>query len=173
MTSHDIARGAGVAAGTFYLHFKDKETLVRDLCANDFLALAKTFERIARDPDPLDRLRRVGLAYLEFALSHPNHYRLMFMTPRLHEDDLLKKGNPEEDAYAFLVGTVTRAIDAGALRLELKDPHLVAQAVWGAVHGVVALRIAKGGDPWVDWRPVRRTAELVIDATLRGLRRER
>jgi AcrR family transcriptional regulator len=31
VTSHDIARSAGVAAGTFYLHFKDKEALFREI----------------------------------------------------------------------------------------------------------------------------------------------
>ena len=31
VTSHDIANAAGVAAGTFYLHFRDKEELFREL----------------------------------------------------------------------------------------------------------------------------------------------
>jgi AcrR family transcriptional regulator len=31
VTSHDIARAAGVAAGTFYLHFSDKQSLFREI----------------------------------------------------------------------------------------------------------------------------------------------
>ena len=31
VTTHDIARRAGVAAGTFYLHFKDKTELFREI----------------------------------------------------------------------------------------------------------------------------------------------
>ncbi len=31
VTSHDIARGAGIASGTFYLHFKDKQSLFREI----------------------------------------------------------------------------------------------------------------------------------------------
>ena len=31
VTSHEIARGAGVASGTFYLHFKDKQALFREI----------------------------------------------------------------------------------------------------------------------------------------------
>ncbi len=31
VTTHEIARGAGVAAGTFYLHFSDKESIFREI----------------------------------------------------------------------------------------------------------------------------------------------
>lgn len=39
VTSHEIARAAGVAAGTFYLHFRDKTDVYRHLvfCATDEL----------------------------------------------------------------------------------------------------------------------------------------
>jgi hypothetical protein len=59
------------------------------------------------------------------------------------------------------------------LRPELKDPHLVSQAAWAGVHGVVSLHIAKKGDPWVDWRAEKKTAALVIEAFARGIARVR
>jgi len=37
------------------------------------------------------------------------------------------------------------------------------------VHGVISLEIAKGCDYWVDWRPIRERAEMMLDLTLRGL----
>jgi len=81
----------------------------------------------------------------------------------------IRKGNPEEDAYAFLHGTVVDAIGARCFRPEVKDADLVAQSLWAAVHGVASLHIALGGDDWVTWRPAKKTAKFLIDAMLDGL----
>ena len=51
----------------------------------------------------------------------------------------------------------------------LKDVQLVAQIVWAGVHGVVSLQMAKRNDPWIDWRPLKKTASLAIDTMIRGL----
>lgn len=171
VTMRRIAEAIEYSPTTIYLHFKDKETLFRELCKEDSLALARTFHEIAREPDPLERLRRVGLAYVEFGIAHPNHYRLMFMgSHRLNPDALpeMGHGNPEQDGYAFLLETLTEAIGCGRFRQELDDAQLIAQAYWASVHGAVALHLAKAGDPWVEWRPLDATAALVIDAMLRG-----
>lgn len=177
VTMRKIAEAIEYSPTAIYLHFKDKESLVRELCLSDFDSLAKAFQRIAREPDPLERLKKVGLAYADFALEHPNHYRLMFMTPHPgdvndEEETAKRKGNPEGDAYAFLVATVAEAIEKGLLRPELKDPHLVAQAAWAGVHGVVSLHVAKGTDGWIDWKPLRKTVTLVVESFSRGISRE-
>lgn len=177
VTMRKIAEAIEYSPTAIYLHFKDKDALVRELCVADFDSLAKVFQRIAREPDPLERLRKVGLAYADFAIDHPNHYRLMFMTPhpaqtKDDEATALRRGNPEADAYAFLVGTIAEAIEKGLLRPELKDAHLVAQAAWAGVHGVISLHVAKCNDPWVDWRPLKKTVGLVVDSFTRGIARE-
>jgi len=177
VTMRKIAEAIEYSPTAIYLHFKDKDALVRELCVADFDSLARAFQRIAREPDPLERLRKVGLAYADFAVEHPNHYRLMFMTPhpaQTKDDEAaaLRRGNPEADAYAFLVGTIAEAIGQGLVRPELKDPHIVAQAAWAGVHGVISLHVAKCNDPWVDWRPLKKTVALVVDAFTRGIARE-
>ena len=159
-----------------YLHFRDKEALFAELCALDFRALAGVFNQIGQLPDPVERLRRIGLLYADFAAEKPNHYRLMFMTPRpahSHDDlDVADHGNPEADAYAFLRQTVREAIEQERLRPELSDPDQVAQMVWSGVHGVVSLRIAKCHDPWIEWADRQRTVELMIDTMIHGILRE-
>lgn len=159
-----------------YLHFKDKEAVMRELCDLDFLALAQEFAEIARIADPLERLHATGMAYARFALEHPNHYRLMFMTPHPPhgEDDeaLIRKGNPEEDAYAFLKGTIAEGVAAGRFRPGVEDAELLAQIMWAGMHGVVSLQIAKCNDDWVDWRPVEERVQLMVETLIRGLVRE-
>ena len=172
VTMRKIAERIEYSATAIYVHFKDKESVLRELCETDFRTLARELYEIAKIADPIERLRATGLAYAEFALTHPNHYRLMFMTPHppYEKDEVeLGKGNPEEDAYAFLKGIVAEAIAAGRLRPELDDAELVAQTMWAAMHGVVSLQIAKAEDPWVEWRPVPARTELMIDSLIRGM----
>jgi AcrR family transcriptional regulator len=175
VTMRRIAERIEYSATAIYFHFRDKHALMQELCDEDFGALAGEFRKIAAITDPIDRLRRIGQAYVGFAMSHRNHYRLMFMTPHPEsmrpEDSRLTRGNPEEDAYAFLKATVAEAIAAGRLRPELTDADFVSQIVWAGTHGVVSLHIAKCKDAWVDWRDPVETAHAQIEALIRGLSR--
>jgi AcrR family transcriptional regulator len=168
-----IAERIEYSPTAIYLHFKDKESVLREICEVDFLSLAQNFGAIARIADPVERLSATGLAYAEFAVTHPNHYRLMFMTPHPPPDEEteIHKGNPEEDAYAFLRETVTEAIAAGRLRPELDDAELVAQTMWAGMHGVVSLEIAKAKDDWVEWREIAARTRLMNEVLIRGLMR--
>jgi len=156
-----------------YVHFKDKEQLFLELCHSDFRQLAESFAKFAQTADPVERLRRIGHAYIDFGLKNPNHYRLMFMTahPQVPEEtkEEMGKGNPEEDAYAFLRQTVEEALASGLFRQELKDADLLAQTLWAGVHGVASLQVAKGIDDWVPWRSMKKRADLMLDGLLEGL----
>jgi AcrR family transcriptional regulator len=154
-----------------YHHFRNKEALLTDLCQTDFLALASAFQRIGRIEDPIDRLQRIGSAYVEFALKHPMQYQLMFMTqhPLVMEKD--PTGDPRENAYAFLRQTCEQAIASGRLRAEFRDPDELAQIAWASLHGLMALHIVRRDDSKIRWRDPRKTAERMSAATIRGLLR--
>ena len=171
VTMRKIAQKIEYSPTAIYLHFKDKDALFVELCNHDFLRLAQAFNQISEIKDPIERVRRIGRAYLDFSLEYPNHYRLMFMTPHPAPpaNDMLTKGNPEEDAYAFLKTTVEAAIRAGRFRPEMKDAELIAQTLWAGVHGVASLQIAKHGDHWVEWRSITRRAEMMMDSLLFGM----
>jgi AcrR family transcriptional regulator len=160
-----------------YVHFADKNELFHELCHQDFARLAEVFQSSVMLSDPIERLKQIGAIYVDFGMHYPNHYKFMFMTPTPalgpHEDDEEIKGNPEEDAYAFLKSAVLQAIDAGCFRGELKDPEIISQTLWAAVHGVISLHIAKCKDAWVEWRPLGERAQMMLDVTLRGMMREK
>ncbi|MCC6245569.1 MAG: TetR/AcrR family transcriptional regulator, partial [Gemmatimonadaceae bacterium] len=141
-TMRAIAAKIGYTPTAIYHHFQDKDTLIVELCMVDFRALAQAMYKIGRIEDPVDRLRRMGLAYAEFALANPSQYRFMFMTQMRHQmvdscGNAIKP--PDEDAYGFLLQTVTEAIQQDLLRPELSDPHEMAQMMWGSSHGVVSI----------------------------------
>lgn len=168
-----IADQIEYTATAIYHHFESKEALLSELCTMDFKSLAQAFLKIGRVEDPLERLRRIGAAYVRFAIEHPMHYRLMFMTVRPAPDKQdIRPGDPGEDAYAFLRETCDDAIREGLLRPSLKDADQVAQMMWASMHGLVSLHIVKQDDPWVEWRDVVETADLMCEVMLRGIRRD-
>lgn len=156
-----------------YVHFADKQELFRELCHQDYARLAEVFQSSVMSTDPVERLKQIGAIYLDFGTRYPNHYKFMFMTTHPpHEPDEIDRemmGNPEMDAYAFLKWAVQQAIDAGCFGPGITDSEIVSQTLWASVHGVISLEIAKGCDPWVDWRPLKERAEMMLDITLRGL----
>ncbi len=175
VTMRKVAEAVEYTPTAIYLHFKDKEELVREVVTQDFLSLAKHFTSVAEIDDPIEALRAMGLAYLDFALKYPNHYRLMFMTklPQTSEQLPEHHGNPSLDAYAMLCVLVHKAIERGLLRPDLTDPELVAQVVWAGVHGVAALRIScPEADAWIQLRPVPVLGAEIIDDLMAGLLRK-
>ncbi|MCU1230300.1 MAG: transcriptional regulator, TetR family [Acidobacteria bacterium] len=172
VTMRRIADRIEYSPTAIYFHFKDKESLVRELCDADFLTLAHQFHRIARIADPLERLRQAGIAYMEFGLEKPNHYRLMFMTPHpamAADESAIERGNPEVDAYAFLKAIIVDSLAQKKFRKELTDADLIAQTVWAGVHGAISLQIAKCNDDWVDWRDMKKRMRFMVDLLVKGL----
>jgi AcrR family transcriptional regulator len=176
-TMRAIARQIEYTPTAIYHHFRDKESLLMELCAEDFETLFDAFRRIGQIDDPIVRIERAGAAYIEFALEHPQQFAFMFMTPRPYIAEYDRKGDtrgdPTDDAYAFLRQAVVEAIAAGQLRPELKDPDEVAQILWAGVHGIVAIRHAKAeGHPFLQFTDPRATGARMRDVLLRGLLRD-
>ena len=171
-TMRAIADRAEYTAAAIYHHFKDKDALIIEMVHGDFRALGQQFVRFAMVKDPVERLRLIGLAYVEFAIEKPHHYAVMFMTRTPYSEPDFDRGNPEQDAYALLLHTVTDGIEQGRFRPELNDAEQLAQMMWASVHGLVSLQIAKCDDPWIHWRDLRATSALSIDAMIRGVLRE-
>jgi AcrR family transcriptional regulator len=173
VTMRGIAGAIEYTPAALYVHFRDKNDLLRALCRNDFAALNEQQRRVSRVADPVERIRRIGLAVVKFAVTHPNHYRFMFMTPlkvEPAEEDLARRGDPEEDGYAFFVGVVREAMEAG--RLRAGDAHLAAQTLWAGVIGVAALHITHAEDPWLPMRAVGVRARAMVDALIAGMEGE-
>src|SRR5215468_8785389 len=57
VTMRGIAERIEYSPTAIYFHFKDKDALLRELCELDFAALAHEFRKIAKEKDPIERLR--------------------------------------------------------------------------------------------------------------------
>ena len=73
VTMREIAKRIGYSATSIYLHFANKEALLRAICDTDFLALATSSKTVLQIQNPLERMHAFGRGYAAFALSYPNH----------------------------------------------------------------------------------------------------
>ena len=172
VSMREIAKKINYSATTLYHHFADKEALLQAVCDEDFLKLASGMHQVMQLPDLIARIQALGKGYAMFALQHPNHYRLMFMTPRTPcNPDItrIQQGNTEQDAYAQLKLVVQDAFDAGLFRLEITDAELIAQTIWAGMHGVCSLQIALGQEGWIQWADIEARLQLMQSAMLHGL----
>ena len=108
----ELARRAGVSHNAPYRHFPDLDSVLAALAGEGFEMLGEALERRPG--------RQMGEAYIEFALAHPQRFRLMF-GGRVR---LEKRG---ERAYERLMKSFA---DLG------EDAQYAAAAGWAMVHGL-------------------------------------
>src|ERR1700730_3765204 len=76
-----LAERIGYSTAATYKHFKSKGEIFEHLADESFAALmaaSESVKSIAAE-DPVDRLKRGMLAYVNFGLHNPDHYRIAFM----------------------------------------------------------------------------------------------
>ncbi len=161
-----IAAAAGVTPPSIDLHFADRNDLIFAACERHWRQLEATMEAAAAGvADPIERIRRRGGAYLSFGIENPEHYRILMMsrpddTPERFGDERLA----DTAGIEVVAADLQEAIDAGLLPAQ--DPREAAVLLWMAVHGMVALLIAKPGSSFA---PVPQLFEHLFRLTVAGL----
>jgi AcrR family transcriptional regulator len=151
-----VAQRVGVSVPSIYLHFADKQALLDAVCEEVFSALDARMRAAAADaPDVFEGLRLQGIAYVQFALDNPEHYRIVLMRKHDQEGgaaDLLMASA----AFEHFVGSVQECVDAGVFEGEA---DALALRLWAAAHGIAALLVAK---PYFPWPPLEDYIEQTI-----------
>lgn len=176
-TIRRIAEKVGVSAPALYLYFADKDAIMVDLCDRAFGELLADFSKIkGRGLPPLQTLEAIMRCYLAFGLSHPDEYRLVFMTPTKNLEKYNHLTPPTDDpdvkggkgALAFReIQNIVAGLVADGTFVD-GDPVTLSEALWAAGHGLVALLITKSEFPWSDRD---RMIEAAIRLPLYGLLR--
>jgi AcrR family transcriptional regulator len=167
VSTRAVARRVGCSSPALYLHFPDKAALVYAVCERQFQQLG-TFidEAIVGLADPLDRLRRGAHAYADFAVAHPEQYRVMMMDDTYaYAFEATLDELESQPGMASTVQAITDGIDAGVLAPG--DPRLIAVCLWATIHGVVSLALAK---PGIALPAVGVLLDLAVTQNLEGLR---
>jgi AcrR family transcriptional regulator len=148
-TIRRIASEIGISSTALYVYFPDKNSILREICAETFTGLTHEFETIsAKKLAPLEALRAAAHAYISFGLGHPHEYELTFVARQAQvcPPETTDPNDPGERAYRCLLDLVTDAINAGVVA----EPNVdrVAQQIWAGVHGLVSLFLSQPDFPW-------------------------
>jgi len=160
----EAARAAGVSHSAAYRHFADREELLAEVARFARNELATEMRRqVNRFKDPRRRLRAVGTAYLDFALTEPGLFRTAFTSHPA-------TSGPRDDDGAIepfdVLGQVLDETQAAGLL----DPGRRAGAeiaAWSAVHGLAGLLVDGPLPPSA--AGIKFAREQVLDLIERGL----
>jgi AcrR family transcriptional regulator len=169
VTLREVAQKIEYSTTAIYVHFADKQALLEALVREDFAVFDAALGSRRAIADPVERLTALGEAYVEFALTMPHHYRLLFMTPNSKQPHQMANPLPGLNGFDLLVSTVADCIAAKRFRRELTDARGIAQALWSAVHGLVSLLIVMGNVPHFEWRSRAQLLELGVGSMVRGM----
>ena len=139
LTVRGLAAAAGIAPMGLYNHIGEKNGVIDIVFRRGFEALTEAVSISTTVDDPIDALRAGLHAYRSFGLDHRTTYAVMFLreVPNFTPTDASLRVAAE--SFGVLTRCVERAMHAGALRRN--DPHGVAQQLWAAIHGAVALEL--------------------------------
>jgi AcrR family transcriptional regulator len=138
LSLRQVAAVSGVSHTAPYHHFASKGELVRAL---GYEGLGRMDERMAAaeagsGADPVERLLAIGVAYVTFAVEHPDYYAAM-RAPEMTEPRAPGRVEEHGAAWERLVHAVGACQEAA--RLPAGDPTVVAVGMWSLVHGLAEL----------------------------------
>lgn len=139
VTLRALAARIGVSHAAPYRHFASKRALLAAIATEGFRQMLESqrewLDRSARDP--LSQVRATGIAYIDFAQKHPEHFRIMFgreVGPRSKFPELQAASTP---TFMSVVDGVRRCQAEGILRTD--SATNIAMMLWAAVHGLTIL----------------------------------
>jgi AcrR family transcriptional regulator len=178
VTLREVTRAVGVSPNAAYRHFADRDDLVRAAAAEAQFALATAISaRVEATPDgmssaeaSIERLRRVGLAYIDFARAERGWFELAFS---VHDEKpseaIVTLGDEVVEPFRLLLDTLDAMVSAGSLAEE-RRPH-AEWACWSTVHGFADIAV-HGPLQWQPPAVIDALAAAVVEAAITGVRGE-
>lgn len=172
LSMRKVANRIEYSPTAIYLHFKDKQALVEELCEETFARLVAEMEGLPQESrDPLVCLRRGLERYVDFGLRFPQHYLAAFVIPNgVSEDEEMRDRLQAPDSNGMRALGILRQIVAECVRqkkLKGKNVDVTTRALWAGIHGITSLLIVYKTFPWGDKNAVVRT---LIEALIGGLK---
>ncbi len=134
----EVSRRLGVSHTAPYRHFPDQQALLAAVAEEGFRQLHNQMLAGAGQSNlPADRLRGIGIAYVEYAIAHPSHYQVMFRSCPMPKYASLQAAGGQ--AFEVLLDTIISGQATGHFRPG--NPLELALVAWSLVHGLAMLVI--------------------------------
>ncbi len=168
-TLREAARAAGVSHNAPYRHFPSRTHLLVELAIEgQGLLLQALTAGVGRIDDHRERVIRLGIAYMEFALSHTAHFRVMFSSEaaRNRTADLTAARSA---TFQFFENEIRACERIGLIRHGTVQQN--ALVGWSALHGAAMLVLDGVLDKTAvaARRKPREIARLVLETMLTGM----
>jgi AcrR family transcriptional regulator len=138
LSLREVARRAGVTYAAPYHHFADKSALLAAVAGQGFEQLVAELERAAVRRTTLEsELLAMAEAYVAFAMTHPAHYRVMFLPDVKESPDADELRAVADRSFGMLQQRVARGRAGESERAH----QVLATTVWAALHGLSLLAI--------------------------------
>ncbi|MDI9257969.1 TetR/AcrR family transcriptional regulator [Flavobacterium sedimenticola] len=141
-TIRNIADEIDYSVGTVYVYFKDKNAILHDIHTIGFQELGGSFTELFTIEDPMDRLRKMGIFYMKFAIENSEMYDLMFNVKapmEFIEHSEKEEWNEGVGTFNALKNTVAQCMEKGHFKGHSLEP--LSFMIWGVVHGMCCLEI--------------------------------
>ena len=168
-TLREAARAANVSHNAPYRHFPSRTHLLLELAIEGQQHLLKALQTaVSRSEDHRDRLVRLGVGYMEFAITHAAHFRVMFSSDvARHRTADVKAA--QDETFRFFESELRASEQAGLMR-----PGSVQQNAlvgWSALHGAAMLVLdgVLDNTAVAARRKPREIAKVVIESLLTGI----
>jgi TetR/AcrR family transcriptional regulator, fatty acid metabolism regulator protein len=161
----DIAREAGIAAGTIYLYFTTKEEILTTLFREKMAGfVSAVWREIAEERDAVAKTRRLVYLHFEILERHPELAEVVQVELRQGQKFFRGPATQEIAAYFALIAAVLEeGVAAGLFRSDL-PVKLAAKMLFGAMDQMATSWVlGKRGYRLVD------TAPAVADLFLQGI----
>ena len=160
----DVARAAGVAAGTVYLYFRSKDDLLISIFERGMReALSEGRAVVAALEDPQERLRRFARLHLE-RLGRDRNLAIVFQVELRQSTKFMERFSATllRDYLGLIRGTIADGQRVGRFRGDIK-PTVAAKMLFGALDEMAT--------NWILSRrryPLEADADAVVDLFLNG-----
>jgi AcrR family transcriptional regulator len=141
VTMRSLSQKIGVSRTAPYRHFSDKTALLCAIAEEGFYKIKDALDKIAsnKKQDPLISLKKMALAYVDFAINNPAYYRLMFGKEVVSNKTPLSLQIATKESFQKLTQTLEQCQKEKSIKK--MDITNLANSAWATLHGLSMLLI--------------------------------
>lgn len=143
LTLSVLSKRLGTSRSAIYRHFSSKDDLMHNVILYGFEMFENKISSVflLKEKGIFERFHIMGKEYINFAIEHPNLYRMLFgeKFQNIREETCDIEDAEQATGFHALVGLLMEGQEKGILKKD--NPMLQAQIVHSMVHGLASLCI--------------------------------